>query len=144
MSDFKLILSRRQAVFIKLTWLSFLVIYFYSTFWGASLYGVGYLSYLLQSIEINSNISYPIISYSLSFIGLYLIFKKKVSTFIRIILQDILLAIVAFHFVFQLTMDLDIGMDSFKYVHIGLILISILIIFIISLNDYVKTRIENT
>lgn len=143
MKKVRLKISRIQEILLKLIWLSFLVIYFYSTLWGASLYGVGYISYLLQSIQINSNLSNPTISYSLSFIGLYLIFKKKVSTFIRIILQDILLAIVAFHFVFQLTMDLDIGMDSFKDVHIGLIPISTLIIFIISLNDYVKTRIEN-
>lgn len=79
----------------------------------------------------------------MSFIGLYLIFKKKVSTFIRLIIQDILLAIVAFHFVFQLTMDLDIGMDSFKNVYIGLIPLTILVIFIVSLNDYLKTRIEH-
>jgi hypothetical protein len=139
MCNFKLKLSIGQATFIKLAWLSFLVIYFYSTLWGASLYGVGYMCYLLESLKINSKILYPIISYLLSFIGLYMIFKKKVSTFLTLILQDLILVIPAFHFAFQLTTDLDIGMDSFESVYISLFPMAFIVIALISFNDYLKT-----
>ena len=65
--------------------------------------------------------------------------KKKVSTFLTLILQDLILVIPAFHFAFQLTTDLDIGMDSFESVYISLLPMAFIIIALISFNDYLKT-----
>lgn len=136
--------SKAQQILLKISWVTFLAIYFYSTLWGASLYGVGYISYLMQIVGVSSDISYPIISYITFSFGIYFIVKKRVSSFIRLVLQDILLAILAFHFSFQLTMDLEIGMDNFENVYVGLIPLTILVIFIISLNDYIKARLVNS
>lgn len=68
-----------------------------------------------------------------------MIFKKKVSTFLTLILQDLILVIPAFHFAFQLTTDLDIGMDSFESVYISLLPMAFIVIALISFNDYLKT-----
>jgi len=133
-------MSTRKSIALKVTGIAVTVAYGYSFLWLSLMYLYGALYVPLRELGLRSSTYFNIfvVLLSIAFIAM-VILKFKGKTFVKLLVQDILLILVSVPFFALITGYVENGYESQNMI-ITYTVIFALTIATINVNDWLKTR----